>query len=1003
MIIPNYFEDLSIHNVNTLPRRSYYIPFESEIEALTNTARQTATNYLDLNGEWNFHYFDNVRKIPHPYWTAAFRDQLEMTPMTVPSCWQLAGYGQIQYTNVELAIPFDPPYAPYENPAGLYHRTLDISEHELAQNQDFHLNFEGVDAGFYVWVNDQFVGYGQISHSNNEFDITPYLIAGENHLNVLVVQWGDMTYFEDQDKFRYSGIFRDTYIIKRARIRLEDFALNTTVASDHKNAALTVDVLRSTQTLEKYRYQLLAADGGVIAEGEQAVSEILTISVEQPQLWNAEAPYLYTLLLITDNEVIRQRVGFREITRDETHFYLNGQPIFIIGVNHHDTHPETGATVTLADQRRDLELMKQLNFNSVRTAHYPKSPEFYELCDEIGLYVMSESDLECHQVVDLYGLGHNLNYNMMAIDAQYGEVMADRMDANIVANKNFTSILMWSAGNESGYGVAIEQALIHGRQLDPNRLFHYEGYHWRIRNNRDFTYRPELLDMISRMYASFDEMDELYFNDGVDKPFILCEYIHAMGNGPGDIQDYHNYMEKHPGFAGGYVWEWADHAVDINRGTEQTPAYRYGGDHGEYPHFSNFCMDGLVYPDRTFHTGALEHRQVFKPVVILEQDLEKSYVKLKNRYAFIDLKDSVDLKLEVFDRLGNLKETHSLEMPKVEPYSTGTLNLPEALIHDESVYMLRLIYLMQGTQNELGFDSIVLHPLEIEQANVSYDEIIVMDELDTIKVNLGNKHVIFDKGTGALAQVIVDGENLLKGGSDWTIWRAPIDNDRSVRREWYQANYHVSQTRIRTHSIHEQEDCVILTFTGAITAVARQNSVNFTAEWHIDKQAGKIDLKLDALKTKEMPFLPRFGLQFVLPANLTEVTYVGKGPHESYIDKHNLNYIARFETTVADLYEPYVTPQENGSRNEMLALKVSNSQQHVEFFAQDKTLSFNLSQYSVTQLEEVTHRDLLEVEDAIYLHVDFMHSGLGSNACGPALADKYRLNQDFTFKFTMAF
>ena len=1002
MIIPNYFEDLSVHSVQTLPRRAYYVPFSSREEALENVNRRSAANYLDLNGRWDFHYFENVRKIDRAYWLSEHRLDLEMVDMPVPSCWQLAGFGQIQYTNVEFAMPFDPPYAPYENPAGLYHRLIKIDD--LDETADYHLNFEGVDAGFYVWMNDAFVGYGQISHSNNEFDVTPYLVQGDNHLDVLVVQWGDMTYFENQDKFRYSGIFRDTYLVKRAKNRLDDFTLVTDVTSDLSQADIKVAVERKAGNLPVYRYHLLDKEGQVLESGVQPTDETLVLSVDQPNLWTAETPYLYTLLLETDKEVIRQKVGLRTIKRDTTYFYVNHQPIFLIGVNHHDTHPETGATVTVADQRRDLELMKQLNFNSVRTAHYPKSPEFYELCDEMGFYVMSEADLECHQVVDLYGLGHNGNYNMMAIDSQYSDPMVERMAANVIANKNFSSIIMWSAGNESGYGVAIEKALEYGRALDPTRLFHYEGYHWRIKNNEALEYKPELLDMYSRMYASFDEMDELYFKEGIDKPFILCEYIHAMGNGPGDIKDYHDYMEKHPGFAGGYVWEWADHAVNIHRGTEKEPAYRYGGDHGEYPHFSNFCMDGLVYPDRVFHTGALEHRQVFRPVVAESFDLFASTVTLKNRYDFVSLEKAVDLFVEVFDRSGKKVSRFELETPIVAPHETGVAAFPTdrmASLALEDVYMMRLVYLMKDTQHELGFDSLIVNDLVLDLPIEPADKLTVVDLLDTIEINLDEKLLIFDKGNGAIAQLKIDGEAILSEASEWTIWRAPIDNDRSVKRDWYQANYHVQQTRIHSYHISEENTQVQLTFKGALTAVARQNILKFTAVWTISKVDGSIDLKLTAEKTKEMPFLPRFGLKIPLVQDFASVTYVGNGPYESYVDKHNLNYIARFEASVDELYEPYVTPQENGSHNQTQVVKLSNGQRALSIFALADTFSFNVSRYSVEQLTKATHRDLLEEENSVYLHIDYQHSGLGSNACGPELLEKYRLNSDFVFEFSL--
>lgn len=996
MLIPNYFEDLSVFSINTIPRRSYYIPFTSKDEALNNRSRLQANNYMDLNGVWDFHYFENVREIPAPYWLSEHRDELAYVKMKVPSCWQLAGYGQIQYTNIELPIPFNPPYAPYKNPAGLYQRVINLEN--LDETADYHLNFEGVDAGFYVWLNDHFIGYSQISHSNHEFNLTPHLKEGENQLSVLVVQWGDMTYFEDQDKFRYSGIFRDTYLLKRSKNRINDFTILTDVTKDLSVAELSVTI-NDSQQVEQYHYELLDQSGKCIGAGEQLASQSLVIKIEQPHLWNAEQPYLYTLLLVTEQETIRQKVGIRTISRDETYIYVNHQPIFLIGVNHHDTHPETGATVTLENQRKDLELMKLYNFNAIRTAHYPKSPEFYELCDELGFYVMSESDLECHQVVQLYNVGMNDNYNMMAIDPQYADTFTDRTDANIVSNKNFPSIIMWSVGNESGYGVSIERALEHGRALDSSRLFHYEGYFWRIRDEK-FVYNPDLMDVWSRMYASFDEMDELYFNKGLKKPFLLCEYIHAMGNGPGDIKDYHDYMEKHPGFAGGFVWEWADHAVNINRDTDKEPAYRYGGDHGEYPHFGNFCMDGLVYPNRDPHTGVLEHRQVFRPVLMTEHDLKSKSITLKNRYRFASLETMIDLKVEYYDLKGNLVKTVKLDTPAIAPNSEETVTF--AKLDDElnAVYMLRLVYDKLGTEQELGFDIIQVNNFQSSLTlPTRINELSVLEQFSDIEVNLGSKTVVFSKETGAIKQIIVEGAEILNQGSEWTIWRAPIDNDRAVSREWYKANYHVHSTRIHEYSITKLNSTIEIDFKGATTAVARQNILCFSIKWVIH-QTGQIRLEMSSQKTEEMPFLPRFGLKIPLKSDFVDVAYFGNGPYESYVDKHNLNYKAYHSGKVKEFYEPYIKPQENGSRNQVKEFTLSNNRTSLDIVADDE-LSFNVSNYSVEQLTEVKHRDKLEVEDTVYLHIDYFHSGLGSNSCGPELLEKYQLNKGFNFKFSM--
>lgn len=998
MLINNYFEDLSVLNVNTLPRRNYFIPYKSKEEALTSEDRRNSSYYQDLNGTWDFSYFDNIREIKEEYWLEQYKNNIEYHPMKVPSAWQLSGYGQIQYTNTEFPIPFDPPYAPYENPAGLYHRKFEVSD---ISDFNYHLNFEGVDAGFYVWVNDHFIGYSQISHSNTEFDLTEVIKEGSNTLSVLVVQWGDMTYLEDQDKFRYSGIFRDVYLLKRSPNRMDEFLIHTDVSEDLNKATIRLSAKKYTN-LTNYSYTLLDSSGKEVVSEQTSIDKDLTIEISEPTLWTAETPNLYQLVIDTGDEVYLQKVGLRTIYVKDSKIHINHKPIFLVGINHHDTHPETGPTVTMDDHRKDLKLMKELNFNAIRTSHYPKTGEFYELCDEMGFYVMSEADLEAHGVVDLYGLGGPKdNYNMIAEDEKFQKAIVDRMDASIVPFINFTSIFMWSAGNESGYGVNLEASLRRGRELDSSRLFHYESY-WERDRNKQHLYDNDLLDVYSRMYANFNEMDELYFSEPLDKPFVLCEYIHAMGNGPGDVQDYHDYMQQHEEFAGGFVWEWADHAVNINRGTNYEPAYRYGGDFGEYPHAGNFCMDGLVYPDRIPHTGAYEHRQVFRPVVLTSYDLGAQSLTLKNRYTFSLLNEKIDLTLELFDSTGDLVDEIILKTPEVEPNTEESVVFEELNKILESVLSARLVYKMKNTDVELGFDVIKVKDFSPQLNTTQINNFDVRDTINTIDVQFDHREIRFSKVTGAIEQIYDNKKPLLAGPGQWTIWRAPIDNDRNIRKEWEQAKYHLHQTRIHDWDIDERDDALTITFNGVINAVARHTIVEFTASWVLTKE-GIFSLKLNGNKPEEQPFLPRFGLCLPFIKEMEQVSFYGKGPYESYPDKQQANYLARFEGDVKDFYEPYVTPQENGSHNKVKELVLRDDSSSINITS-SKGLSFNISHYSTEQLTKVAHRDKLVEENVSYLHLDYQQSGSGSNACGPELLDKYRFNaKDFMFEFNFSF
>ncbi|MBA5729168.1 glycoside hydrolase family 2 [Aerococcaceae bacterium INB8] len=996
MLIPNYFEDLTLNEVNTLPRRNYFVPYKSKEEALANTNRRQSSYYHDLNGEWDFHYFDNVRLIDQPYWLSEHADELTYDSMKVPSVWQLSGYGQIQYTNVEFPIPYNPPYAPYENPGALYRRQFTISNYNV--ESDYHINFEGVDSAFYLWVNDHFVGFSKISHSNTEFDLTEFVHEGDNDIAILVIQYSDATYLEDQDKFRYSGIFREVFLLERNKQRVNHFLLTPDVASDLSSASIELKFVE-VQNADSVKFTLLSPEGDILESHELDTNQTHTFTVSNPNLWSAENPALYLAILESEHESYRQEIGLRKVEIKNKQLYVNHQSIKLFGVNHHDTNPDTGATVTIEDQIKDLSLMKQYNFNSIRTAHYPKTAEFYELCDRFGFYVMSESDYESHGVVDLYGLGGNDNYNLIADDERFTFAITDRMEASIIPFQNYSSIIIWSAGNEGGYGIAVETALKRGRELDQTRPLHYEAYHYRDMNRE---YDDQYIDMYSRMYPSVQEIDELYFANGADRAFILCEYIHAMGNGPGETQEYYDYMMSKDEFIGAFVWEWADHAVNIHRGTEEAPVYRYGGDHGEFPHFGNFCMDGLMYPDRTPHVAVLEYRQVHRYLRIEDHDLSNGEFTFKSTFNFTNSKKHYAVQLEYYDLDGKLMDIQDL--PEVDVEAQQTTSFKIDLQHNlDDLISLRFVYRANEADGgyELGYDQIMVQSyvpsLSLDDTTL---EISYTETLASFDVSIGDSLIQFSKGDGAIQQITKNQKVLLNSPSTWTIWRAPVDNDRNIKKEWYEARFDKTATRIYTHEVSETAEGLSLKFTGSLTAVGRQNVLAMEIEWLVQND-GQINLRLHAVKDPILPFLPRFGLAMPVNVNFNAVEYFGQGPYESYWDKHHAAYIASFEASIEDLYEPYVTPQENGAHNDVHKLDVKSDDATLKFISHEG-ISFNFSQYSVQQLTKVTHRDKLVTEDTHHLHIDYKQSGLGSNACGPELAEAYRLGNDpidFEFSF----
>ena len=994
MIIPNYFESTEITEINQLPDRNYYIPYNSYEEYLKGN-RKFSSRFLNLNGKWQFKYIENIRTLEEPLWLNNHINY-DFKETIVPSVWQLDGFDQIQYTNVEYPIPYNPPYVPYKLPAGIYTRKFNL---DFDEKMDYHLNFEGVDSVFYVWVNDDFIGYSTIAHSNSEFDISSALKDGENRISVLVLKWATSTYFEDQDKFRFSGIFRDVFILKREKNRINSFKIDLLLSEKYDNAKINVSSQFNNNITGTY--QLRSPEGKLIVE--KSLSSAFEIEVKEPKLWTPETPYLYELILNSQEEVIVQRIGIREVKIEGVEFLLNGVSIKLNGVNHHDTHPKNGPVVTLEDQKRDILLMKEYNFNALRTAHYPKTAEFYELCDELGMLVMSEADIECHGVVELIGLGGNDNYPMLVNDPTYEHIFIRRMKASIIPFINYSCIFMWSGGNESSYGHNFEVAAKEARRLDSSRPLHFEGYWHRDRKREnDLSY----VDVYSRMYASLDEMDEIYFNSDrpLDRPFMLCEYCHAMGNGPGDLNDYYLYMKDKPGFIGAFVWEWADHAVDINTKSGSKEAkYRYGGDFNDYPNFGNFCMDGLVYPDRTPHTALKEYQQIYRPIRIINHNEEEKTISLENQHYFVDAASLYKIETVFYNKNGEIIGSFEKDIPSILPRSISKFKYE----HDEIDFSIvhSIVFFYRNTINStlVGFDQIFISKSDEAVKSISLNNINsinLKEKIDCYEICQDNKVIQFSKRNGLISSIQIDGKNILTKETEWSVWRAPTDNDRKIKTQWFEANYHLAQMYLLDSKIENNDSSIKLLFKGVINSVAKQNFLKVDLEWVIRDDLN-ISCNIKVEKNSLFPYLPRFGVVFSLQKSIDKFNYLGYGPYENYIDKNNLSYFAQFTGEINDLYEPYVTPQENGAHR-VKKVSVFNNDASIEIKS-DKLISFNFSEYSVDQLTQVMHRDELLFEDSNYFHIDYQQSGLGSNSCGPELDKKYQLNDEtFDFNFDIS-
>ncbi|MCL2059412.1 MAG: beta-galactosidase [Oscillospiraceae bacterium] len=708
MKLPNYHKDPGALHVNCEENRAYYIPFADARGAL-HSHWSLSERVAPLSGEWRFEYYGSPYDVPEAFWQAgdcagagAGIDKgagesagdgtcegkgagagagagVDTRTINVPGCWQTQGYDGNQYTNVRYPIPYDPPHVPEMNPCGAYVRDFHISE--PVGLFSYYINFEGVDSCFYLWINGSFVGYSQVSHMTSEFNITAFVRPGANQVAVLVLKWCDGTYLEDQDKLRMSGIFRDVYILRRPTgSHVRDIYVRQCISDDLSRVDIEAQIEWTAApgpvSCAVYAESALSAPGdagapgsadapivlaqsGAVGAGDAlgagGTASTIRFTIDNPTLWNAESPALYTLLFEARGEYIPIPLGVRKIVVKDAVLYINNVNVKLKGVNRHDSDPVTGAAISEQQLLRDLSLMKRHNVNAIRTSHYPNAPWATRLYDRLGFYVIDESDIESHGTMSIYGArcerGYDKwviddhNYGALCHDPMFAEPMLDRVRRLVMRDKNSPSVIMWSLGNESGYGPNLEAATAWIKEYDCSRLVHYESSIYQMVGHVNDTSN---IDVYSRMYADVPSIDK-YFEKGLDKPFVQCEFAHAMGNGPGDLEDYYQQIYKYDGFAGGFVWEWCDHTIYLGRTESGRKKYGYGGDFGEFPHDGNFCMDGLVYPDRTPHNGLKELKNVARPVRAIGFDAASGALTLRNCLDFTNVRDAFTLRLTLLE------------------------------------------------------------------------------------------------------------------------------------------------------------------------------------------------------------------------------------------------------------------------------------------------------------------------------------------------------------------
>ena len=970
------FQDLNCTDLYRLPMRTTFVPYPDEKTALAGE-RAYSPYFCSLNGTWDFTFYRSWLEVEE---LSGEQGEGEKGTIRVPGVWQLQGYGKPQYTNVRYPIPYDPPYVPDDTCVGVYERTFTLP-HSFRDRQTV-LRFDGVSSCYYAYVNDELVGFAKCPHLCSEFDITKALCDGENRLKVIVLQYSDGTYMEDQDMWRHKGIFRDVSLLSFGEKKIEDLVMKTTLSDDYRDGLFTLTV--KAQGVKEVSFRLLkegaeAACGTVAVEdGEGTVQGV----VENVCAWSAEYPNLYTLVVSVDGQAECQKIGFRKVEIKNGIFYVNGVNIKCKGVNRHDTHPVLGFYTPVSEMVKDVVLMKQHNINTVRTSHYPNDPRFLSLCDEYGLYVVDEADIECHGVVEFD------SFDLIAADPKWEKQFVTRGVRMVQRDRNHPCVIMWSLGNESGYGcnhVAMKKAM---QEVDDLPI-HYEGD------------KPgKTTDVYSRMYEGIENLKKVA-DEFAPLPFFLCEYAHAMGNGPGELEEYWQQIYDDDRLLGGCVWEWADHGILQEK--DGVPYYAYGGDFGEWPHDGCFCVDALVYPDRKPHTGLMEYKQVLRPVRVSMVDEEKGEFAFLNTMNFAPLShfDCTWVLTEgktvlqqgglVLSALAGETETVKLDLAK---HPKGALLTLTFTLKQDTLWAKKG-HVVACEQFELQWGAVKekiqlpVSPVQLEKAGFGY------------RVTAGDTVITFDReGMSSLAHQGVERLKGLKAN----FWRAPTDNDNGfsdIGSRWQKMGLDRLLCRNDKLEGYATENGAEVLISGVYGQKTMPALLRVEQKYTVTGD-GAVQLDIRYIPLRDIPdYLPRLGIRMEVDGGFERLIWQGRGMHESYPDKKTAALLGRWECAVGDTHEPYVRPQENGA-HEDTAFAVLADQRGMALMVKGQAFSFSAHHYTPEMLTAAQHTYELVHTDKITLLVDGAMGPLGSNSCGPEPQEDKRLylKAERAFRFT---
>jgi len=1003
------WENPELLQINREKERAYFVPFHSNKSA-TAFEKGASKYYKLLNGDWAFLYFDRCVDVPDEFLEGEC-DTSDWDSVPVPSNWQMLGYDKNQYTNFNYPYPVDPPYVPDDNPAGVYATDVFISE-EWASRENF-IVFEGVNSCFYVYVNGEFAGYSQGTHLPSEFDISPYINAGKNRITIQVLKWCDGSYLEDQDFLRLSGIFRDVYMLSRSKSHIRDIDIKTNLDADYKNAEITVTAETNDGIKNPVIITLYNPDGSFLLEESTITGVPISLKIENAFKWTAETPFLYKAVVAYEDEFIPQNIGIRKIeTGNDASLRINGVAVKLKGVNRHDTDPVLGHYTPIQHMRRDLELMKQHNINTIRTSHYPNTPEFLNLCNEYGFYVIDETDIEIHGFATMFGSYSYSSYDSkwLTDKPEWKEAFLERARRMVERDKNHACVIMWSLGNESNYGANHDVMIEWIKARDKSRLIHFEG--------AMLVDHKANVDVISRMYAFHDEVEKYGINEENDpRPFFLCEYVHAMGNGPGGMADYWELIEKYPRNIGGCVWEWADHAVVLEDKNGEA-YYGFGGDNGEFPHDYNFCCDGCVMPDRTPYPGTKEIKSVYQYVKAELVENNGYYdVRIKNMHDFIDLSLycmdwEISMDGEVIDEGmccvdASPHDSTEFELPKDLPdtsctglYFNASFKLKKTAKWAEKGF--------KAAQIQLEIPTIQAAVIENEK---DYIHLETTEDDELLLIEGENFVYIFNNHYGTFESLKLNGTEMLSEFPRLSVWHAPTDNDMNEKKWWsesgiidnrFSQNFDKVASKVyKVTSSTIENGSIKIIVDGSLCPVSRVPLAKTKVVYTV-KPNGEILVNVHADIREDLKYIPRFGFDFVLEAGNENIEYFGMGEDENYIDINSNARMGHYKSTVTEQYFPYIMPQEHGNHTNVKWAAVYDVMGRGMLFKAEDGIEFCALHFSADDLTKATHVNELEEREETFVRIDYKISGIGTGSCGPHTLDKYLLSEkEIDYSFSM--